>query len=64
MKMGKQPLGMESQDKYGLAGTKPSDYVTDEDRNVVFDKLGKLPVKKINSYFTTDVKDDREKDNG
>jgi len=62
--MKKQSLGMELQDKYGLAGTKPSDYVTDEDGNIVFDKLGKLPVKKINSYFTADIKIDEEKDNG
>ena len=32
--MKKQPLGMEYQDKYGLAGTKPSDYVIDENGNV------------------------------
>ena len=57
-------IGMELQDKYGLAGTKPSDYVTDKDGNIVFDKLGKLPVKKINSYFTADIKDDEEKDDG
>ena len=56
-------LGMTLQDKYGLAGTKSSDYVYDEDGNVLFDKLGKLPVKKINSYFTTDIKVSDNTDN-
>ena len=51
---------MTLQDKYRLAGTKPSDYVIDKNGNIVFDKLGKLPVKKINSYFTADIKIDKE----
>ena len=55
MKLKKNNLGMKYQDKYGLAGTKSSDYVIDENGNIVFDKLGKLPVKKINSYLTTDL---------
>ena len=58
--MKKQPLGMEYQDKYGLAGTKPSDYVIDEDGNVKLDTSG-FPIKKINSYFTADIKIDKEK---
>jgi hypothetical protein len=58
----KKKLGMTLQDKYGLAGTKPSDYVIDKNGNIVFDKLGKLPVKKINSYFTADIKIDKEKE--
>ncbi len=54
---------MTLQDKYRLAGTKPSDYVIDENGNIVFDKLAKLPVKKINSYFTADIKIDKENEN-
>ena len=57
----KKKLGMTLQDKYMLARTKPSDYVIDKNGNIVFDKLAKIPVKKINSYFTADIKIDKEK---
>ena len=51
----KQIIGISWQDKYGLGGTKPSDYVYDKDGNVKRDIKG-IPVKKINSYFTADIK--------
>ena len=51
----KQPLGMKYQDKYGLAGTKPSDFVIDKNGNIKRDIKG-IPVKRINSYLTTDIK--------
>ena len=51
----KQPLGMKYQDKYGLSGTKLSDYVYDKNRNVKRDTKG-IPVKRINSYLTADIK--------
>ena len=50
-----QPLGMKYQDKYGLAGTRPSDFIIGKDGNVKLDTAGH-PVRRINSYFTTDVK--------
>jgi hypothetical protein len=55
-------LGISLQDKYGLAGTKSSDYVYDKDGNVKKDTKG-IPVKRINSYFTTDIKIDEGKIN-
>ena len=56
----KQIIGISLQDKYGLGGTKPSDYIYDKDGNVKRDTAG-FPVKRINSYFTTDIKIDGEK---
>tara|TARA_R110000824_G_scaffold345771_2_gene532462 strand:- start:104 stop:292 length:189 start_codon:yes stop_codon:yes gene_type:complete len=47
-------LGISLQDKYGIGGTKPSDYVYDKDGNVKLDIAG-FPVKRINSYFTADI---------
>jgi hypothetical protein len=52
----KQKLGISWQDKYGLGETKPSNYVYDKDGNVKMDTAG-VPVKRINSYLTTDVKE-------
>jgi len=51
----KQIIGISLQDKYGLGGTKPSDYVYDKDGNVKRDTKG-IPVKRINSYLTADIK--------
>ena len=63
--MGK--LGILLQDKYGLGGTKPSDYVYDKNGNVKLDTMG-FPVKKINSWLTTDINEviiiDEENKNG
>jgi len=53
----KKIIGISWQDKYGLAGTKPSDYIYDKDGNVKRNIKG-VPVKKINSYFTADIKID------
>ena len=58
----KQIIGISWQDKYGLGGTKPSDYVYDKNRNVKRDTKG-IPVKRINSYFTADIKIDKENEN-
>jgi hypothetical protein len=52
----KQILGISLQDKYGLGGTKPSDYVYDKDGNVKRDTKG-MPVKRINTYLTADIKE-------
>ena len=59
----KQIIGISWQDKYGLGGTKPSDYVYDKNGNVKRDTKG-IPVKRINSYLTADIKIDRENKDG
>ena len=59
--MGK--IGIALQDKYGLAGTKLTDYIYDKDGNVKLDTAG-FPVKRINSYLTADIKIDRENKDG
>ena len=51
----KDKIGISLQDKYGLGGTKVTDYVVDIHGKVKLDTAG-VPVKKINSYFTTDLK--------
>tara|TARA_Y100000034_G_C6773621_1_gene345258 strand:- start:145 stop:333 length:189 start_codon:yes stop_codon:yes gene_type:complete len=56
-------IGISLQDKYGLSGTKSTDYLYGKDGNVKLDTAG-FPVKRINSYFTADIKIDREKNNG
>ena len=55
----KQIIGISVQDKYGLGGTKPSDYVYNKDGNVKRDTKG-IPVKRINSYLTADIKDQKK----
>ena len=47
-------LGISLQDKYGIGGTKPSDYVYDKEGSVKRDIAG-FPVERINSYFTADI---------
>jgi hypothetical protein len=56
-------IGISLQDKYGLGGTKVSDYMYDKDGNVKLDTVG-IPVKRINSYLTADIKIDEESKNG
>ena len=59
----KYKTGISLQDKYGIGGTKVSDYMYDKDENVKLDTAG-FPVKRINSYLTADIKIDEESKNG
>ena len=58
----KTRIGISLQDKYGLGGTKSSDYIYNKDGNVKRDTKG-IPVKRINSYLTADLKDQRKWNN-
>jgi hypothetical protein len=51
----KDKIGISIQDKYGLGGTKVTDYLIDRHGKVKLDTAG-VPVKRINSYFTADLK--------
>jgi len=55
----KNKIGISLQDKYGLGGTKPTDYLVDKHGKVKLDTAG-FPIRRINSYLTADLK--RRKD--
>tara|TARA_R110000824_G_scaffold96786_1_gene231489 strand:+ start:2436 stop:2606 length:171 start_codon:yes stop_codon:yes gene_type:complete len=55
----KDKIGISLQDKYGLGGTKVTDYLTDRHGMVKLDTAG-VPVKRINSYLTADLKGSSE----
>ena len=55
----KNKIGISLQDKYGLSGTKLTDYLVDKHGKVKLDTAG-CPTRRINSYLTADLK--RRKD--